>query len=48
MLERAGLTLDTARRQVCRDGRYLFFSRKEFAVLETLLRARARSSAATT
>ncbi|MET9553349.1 response regulator transcription factor [Streptomyces sp. NPDC006645] len=39
VLERAGLTLDTARRQVCRDGRYLALSRKEFAVLETLLRA---------
>ncbi|MBK5993589.1 response regulator transcription factor [Streptomyces microflavus] len=39
VLERAGLTLDTARRQVCRDGRYLSLSRKEFAVLETLLRA---------
>lgn len=39
VLERSGLTLDTARRQVCRDGRYLSLSRKEFAVLETLLRA---------
>ncbi|WP_405797995.1 response regulator transcription factor [Streptomyces sp. NBC_01506] len=39
VLERAGLTLDTARRQVSRDGRYLSLSRKEFAVLETLLRA---------
>ncbi|MER6770744.1 response regulator transcription factor [Streptomyces bacillaris] len=39
VLERAGLTLDTARRQVCRDGRFLALSRKEFAVLETLLRA---------
>ncbi|MFJ5718643.1 response regulator transcription factor [Streptomyces sp. NPDC093149] len=39
VLERAGLTLDTARRQVCRDGRYLSLSRKEFAVLEALLRA---------
>ncbi|MFJ4825347.1 response regulator transcription factor [Streptomyces bacillaris] len=39
VLERAGLTLDTARRQVCRDGRFLSLSRKEFAVLETLLRA---------
>ncbi|MFJ6985875.1 MULTISPECIES: response regulator transcription factor [unclassified Streptomyces] len=39
VLERAGLSLDTARRQVCRDGRYLSLSRKEFAVLETLLRA---------
>ncbi|MYX57486.1 response regulator [Streptomyces sp. SID8382] len=39
VLERAGLVLDTARRQVSRDGRYLALSRKEFAVLETLLRA---------
>ncbi|MES9509249.1 response regulator transcription factor [Streptomyces sp. NPDC000609] len=39
VLERAGLTLDTARRQACRDGRYLSLSRKEFAVLEALLRA---------
>ncbi|MET9767398.1 response regulator transcription factor [Streptomyces sp. NPDC006415] len=39
VLERAGLRLDTARRQVCRDGRFLSLSRKEFAVLETLLRA---------
>ncbi|MET9511097.1 response regulator transcription factor [Streptomyces flavidovirens] len=39
VLERAGLLLDTARRQVSRDGRYLALSRKEFAVLETLMRA---------
>ncbi|RLL67950.1 response regulator transcription factor [Streptomyces sp. Z26] len=39
VLERAGLVLDTARRQVSRDGRYLALSRKEFAVLEALLRA---------
>ncbi|AXK36069.1 DNA-binding response regulator [Streptomyces armeniacus] len=39
VLERAGLVLDTARRQVSRDGRYLALSRKEFAVLESLLRA---------
>ncbi|WP_413100826.1 response regulator transcription factor [Streptomyces sp. Inha503] len=39
VLERAGLVLDTARRQVSRQGRYLALSRKEFAVLETLLRA---------
>ncbi|MEU6285397.1 response regulator transcription factor [Streptomyces sp. NPDC047028] len=39
VIERAGLTLDTARRQVCRDGRFLTLSRKEFAVLEALLRA---------
>ncbi|MFE0101675.1 response regulator transcription factor [Streptomyces sp. NPDC059009] len=39
VLERAGLTLDTARRQASRDGRHLSLSRKEFAVLEALLRA---------
>jgi DNA-binding response OmpR family regulator len=40
VLERAGLVLDTARRQVTQDGRFLALSRKEFAVLETLMRAR--------
>ncbi|MFF2302608.1 response regulator transcription factor [Streptomyces sp. NPDC058128] len=39
VLERAGLVLDTARRQASRDGRHLQLSRKEFAVLEALLRA---------
>ncbi|GAA3487656.1 response regulator transcription factor [Streptomyces cremeus] len=39
VLERAGIALDTARRQVSRDGRHLHLSRKEFAVLEALLRA---------
>jgi len=39
ILERAGITLDAARRQAHRDGRYLPLSRKEFAVLEVLLRA---------
>ncbi|MDQ0942646.1 response regulator transcription factor [Streptomyces sp. V1I1] len=39
VLERAGIVLDTARRQVSRDGRHLHLSRKEFAVLEALLRA---------
>ena len=39
VLERGGLALDSARRQVTRDGRYLPLSRKEFAVLEVLLRA---------
>ncbi|QGV80012.1 response regulator transcription factor [Streptomyces ficellus] len=39
VLERAGIVLDTARRQASRDGRYLNLSRKEFAVLEALLRA---------
>ena len=39
VLERAGIVLDTARRQAARDGRHLHLSRKEFAVLEALLRA---------
>ncbi|MFD0418082.1 response regulator transcription factor [Streptomyces sp. NPDC127108] len=39
VIERAGVVLDTARRQASRDGRHLSLSRKEFAVLEALLRA---------
>ncbi|MFG2622160.1 response regulator transcription factor [Streptomyces sp. NPDC048507] len=39
VLERAGLALDTARRSASRDGHRLALSRKEFAVLEALLRA---------
>ncbi|CAM5431803.1 DNA-binding response regulator [Streptomyces spiroverticillatus] len=39
VIERAGLTLDTARRRARRDGMPLELSRKEFAVLETLMRA---------
>jgi DNA-binding response OmpR family regulator len=39
VLERAGLRLDTSRRQVYRDGHHVSLSRKEFAVLEELLRA---------
>jgi len=39
VLERAGLRLDPNRREVYRDGRYVGVSRKEFAVLEELLRA---------
>jgi DNA-binding response OmpR family regulator len=39
VLERAGLRLDPSRREVYRDGRYVGLSRKEFAVLEELLRA---------
>ncbi|GAA4461072.1 response regulator transcription factor [Phytohabitans houttuyneae] len=38
-LERAGISLDPARREVFRDGRFVSLSRKEFAVLEELLRA---------
>jgi DNA-binding response OmpR family regulator len=39
VLERAGITLDTAYRQAFRDGRALALSRKEYAVLEVLMRA---------
>jgi len=39
-IERAGITLDAPRRQAFRDGRYLPLSRKEYAVLEVLMRAR--------
>jgi DNA-binding response OmpR family regulator len=39
VLERAGLRLDPNRREVYRDGHYVALSRKEFAVLEELLRA---------
>ena len=35
----AGLTLDTARREVFRDGHHVALSRKEFTVLEELMRA---------
>lgn len=38
-LRRAGITLDPARREVTRDGRYVLLSKKEFAVLAELLRA---------
>ncbi len=38
VLERAGLRLDPGRREVYRDGRYVSLSRKEFGVLEELLR----------
>jgi DNA-binding response OmpR family regulator len=40
VLEAAGITLDTGLRQVHRDGRPVPVSRKEFAVLEVLMRAR--------
>jgi len=39
VLTRAGVQLDPARHEVFRDGRYVPVSRKEFAVLEELLRA---------
>ncbi|MFF4236311.1 response regulator transcription factor [Actinomadura geliboluensis] len=40
VLEHAGITLDTARREVFRDGRPVPLSRKEYAVLEVLMQAR--------
>ncbi|MFF0446755.1 response regulator transcription factor [Streptomyces sp. NPDC004609] len=39
VLERSGIRLDTHLRQTTRDGKYIPLSRKEFAVLEELLRA---------
>jgi DNA-binding response OmpR family regulator len=39
VLERAGILLDPARRAVSRDGAPIDLTRKEFAVLEVLLRA---------
>ncbi|MFC5720769.1 response regulator transcription factor [Streptomyces gamaensis] len=39
VLERGDLTVDTARRQAFRAGRYLPLSAKEFGVLEALVRA---------
>ncbi|HEY6886584.1 MAG TPA: response regulator transcription factor [Solirubrobacter sp.] len=39
VLELAGLRLDPFRREVYRDGRYVKLTRKQFAVLELLLRA---------
>jgi DNA-binding response OmpR family regulator len=39
VLRRAGIELDVPRHQVFRDGRFIALSRKEFAVLEVLMRA---------
>jgi DNA-binding response OmpR family regulator len=39
VLERSGVLLDRARRQVFRDGRYVPLARKEFGMLAELLRA---------
>ncbi|QIK07796.1 response regulator transcription factor [Streptomyces sp. ID38640] len=39
VIERAGVTVDTAHRLAARDGRALALSRTEFGVLEVLLRA---------
>jgi DNA-binding response OmpR family regulator len=48
VLERAGIVLDTSRRQACRDGRYLSLSLKEYAVLEVLMRASGAAVSAET
>ena len=42
VLTRGGLVVDTGLRQVSREGRYVPLSRKEFAVLEVLVRAEGR------
>ncbi|MFF2622021.1 response regulator transcription factor [Oerskovia jenensis] len=42
VLERSGLRLDTSRHEVYREGRFVHLSRKEFGVLEELLRADGR------
>ncbi|MEV4800910.1 response regulator transcription factor [Nonomuraea sp. NPDC049421] len=39
VLRRAGITLDPARREVFRNGRFVPLSKKEFAVLTELMRA---------
>ncbi|HZE34799.1 MAG TPA: response regulator transcription factor, partial [Actinoallomurus sp.] len=39
VLRRSGIVVDAPRRQAFRDGRYLSLSRKEYAVLEVLMRA---------
>jgi DNA-binding response OmpR family regulator len=39
VLERAGIRLDPQRRSVTRDGRPVALTKKEFTVLEELLRA---------
>jgi len=39
LLVRAGIDLDPARMQVCRNGVYIRLSRREFALLEELMRA---------
>ena len=40
VLEAAGVRLDTFRREVYRDGRYVGLTRKQFAVLQVLMSAR--------
>jgi two-component system response regulator VanR len=39
VIELAGIRLDSFRREVYRDGRYVGLTRKQFAVLEVLLAA---------
>ncbi|MGW0481196.1 response regulator transcription factor [Nonomuraea sp. NPDC003214] len=46
VLEHAGITLDTGAREAFRDGRPLALSRKEYGVLEVLLRARGTAVSA--
>jgi DNA-binding response OmpR family regulator len=48
VLERAGIRLDSTLRQTFRDGRFVALSRKEFAVLEELLRAQGAPVSAET
>ena len=46
--EAAGVTLDPFRHEVTRDGRFIRLSRKEFAVLESLIREPGRVVSAET
>ncbi|WP_049565465.1 response regulator transcription factor [Nonomuraea sp. SBT364] len=46
VLEYAGITLDTARRLAFREGHALALSRKEYGVLEVLMRARGATVSA--
>jgi DNA-binding response OmpR family regulator len=48
VLERAGIRLDPNHHETYRDGRYVSLSRKEFALLEELLRAEGRVVSAET
>lgn len=48
VLERAGISLDPQRRTVSRDGRPVTLTKKEFAVLEELMRAEGRVVSAET
>jgi DNA-binding response OmpR family regulator len=46
VLRRQGIVVDVPRRQAFRDGRFLPLSRKEYAVLEVLMRARGSTVSA--